>query len=87
MEMHLVALYGKSLYNTHIDLISSSMGITAKIASFAEPDEIVISQSIYNIFLFKGKAPKALSVPILRKKIKQHLKGFSLTVLDYQEVI
>ena len=46
----LVVLYGKSLQNAHIDLISSSMGITAKVASFAQPNEIVVGQSIYNIF-------------------------------------
>src|ERR687887_434723 len=63
----LVVLYGKSLYNAHIDLISSSMGITAKIASFAQPNEIVIGQSIYNIFLSNGKLLKALSIPILKK--------------------
>jgi class 3 adenylate cyclase len=69
----LVVLYGKSLHNAHIDLISSSMGITAKIASFAQPNEIVMGQSIYNIFLSNGKLLKALSIPILKKRIR-HVK-------------
>ena len=54
----LVALYGKNLQNAHIDLIGSSMGISAKIASFAQPNEIAIGQSIYNIFLSNGKLLK-----------------------------
>src|SRR5919198_3186865 len=66
----LVVLYGKSLHNAHIDLISSSMSITAKIASFAQPNEIVIGQSIYNILLSNDKLLKDLSGPILEKRIQ-----------------
>jgi class 3 adenylate cyclase len=58
----LVVLYGKSLQNAHIDLISSSMGITAKVASFAQPNEIVVGQSIYNIFLSSDRLLKACFV-------------------------
>ena len=64
----LVVLYRKSLHSAHIDLIGSS--ITAKIASFAQPNEIVIGQSIYNIFLSNDKLLKDLSVPILEKRIQ-----------------
>jgi hypothetical protein len=49
------------------------MGITAKIASFAGPNEIVIGQSIYNIFLSNGKLLKAVSIPIMKNRI-QHVK-------------
>jgi adenylate cyclase len=63
----LVVLYGKSLYNAHIDLISSSMSVTAKILSFAQPDEIVIGESIYNILLPNGEFLKGLcQFPLLK---------------------
>jgi adenylate cyclase len=60
----LVVLYGKSLQKAHVDLISSSMGITAKITTVAQPNEIVIGQSIYNIFFPNDKLLKALSIPV-----------------------
>ena len=66
----LVVLYGKSLRNAHIDLIGSSMSITAKIASFAQPYEIVIGQAIYNILLPNSKLLKGLPIPILKKRIQ-----------------
>jgi hypothetical protein len=47
------------------------MGVTAKIVSFAQPNEIVIGQSIYNIFLSNGKLLKALSIPILKSSIQR----------------
>lgn len=65
----LVALYGKSLHNAHIDLISSSMGITSKIASFAQPNEIVIGQCL-QCFLSNDRLLKAVSIPALKDKIQ-----------------
>jgi adenylate cyclase len=46
----LVVLYGKSLENSHIDVVGSSISLATKIASIANPNQILIGESIYNIF-------------------------------------
>ena len=46
----LVVLYGKGMESSHIDIIGSSISLAAKIASIAKPNQILIGESIYNIF-------------------------------------
>ena len=46
----LVVLYGKSLDKANIDIIGPSISLASKIASIAKPNQILIGESIYNIF-------------------------------------
>jgi class 3 adenylate cyclase len=45
----LVVLYGKNLEKAHIDIIGSSISMAAKVASLAQPNQVLIGESIYNI--------------------------------------
>ena len=47
----LVVLYGKNLEKAHIDIIGSSISMAAKIASVAKPNQVLVGELIYNIFL------------------------------------
>ena len=47
----LVMLYGKSLEKAHLDIIGSSISMAAKIAAIAQPNQILIGESIYNILV------------------------------------
>lgn len=47
----LVVLYGKNLERAHIDIIGSSISMAAKIASIAKPNQVLVGELIYNIFL------------------------------------
>jgi adenylate cyclase len=51
----LVMLYGKSLEKAHIDIIGSSISVAAKIAAIAQPNQILVGESIYNILISKNK--------------------------------
>jgi adenylate cyclase len=48
----LVVPYGKILEKAHIDIIGSSISIAAKIVSVAQPNQVLIGESIYNINFF-----------------------------------
>jgi adenylate cyclase len=47
----LVVLYGKILEKAHIDIIGSSISMAAKIASIAQPNQVFLGESIYDILL------------------------------------
>lgn len=47
----LIVLYGKNLEKAHIDIIGSSISMAAKIASAAKPNQVLVGELIYNIFL------------------------------------
>jgi adenylate cyclase len=47
----LVVLYGKSLEKAHIDIVGSSISLASKIASIAQPDQVLVGEFIYNILL------------------------------------
>jgi class 3 adenylate cyclase len=47
----LVVLYGKILEKAHIDIIGSSISMAAKIASIAQPNQVLLGESIYDILL------------------------------------
>ena len=47
----LVVLYGKSLEKAHIDIIGSSISMASKIASVAKPNQVLLGELIYEIFL------------------------------------
>jgi adenylate cyclase len=47
----LVVLYGKSLEKAHIDIVGSSISLASKIASIAQPNQILVGESIYNILI------------------------------------
>lgn len=45
----LVVVYGKSLEKAHIDMTGSSISLASKIASFAQPNQVLVGEFIYNI--------------------------------------
>src|ERR671938_955429 len=45
----LVVLYGKSLEEAHIDIVGSSISLASKIASIAQPNQVLVGEHIYNI--------------------------------------
>jgi adenylate cyclase len=45
----LVVLYGKSLEEAHIDIVGSSISLASKIASIAQPNQVLVGEFIYNI--------------------------------------
>ena len=47
----LVVLYGKSLEKSHIDIVGSSISLASKIASIAQPNQVLVGEFIYNIIL------------------------------------
>ena len=49
----LVVLYvlTKNVEKAHIDIIGSSISMAAKIASIAKPNQVLVGELIYNIFL------------------------------------
>src|SRR5919198_3980785 len=47
----LVVLYGKSLEKSHIDIVGSSISLASKIASIAQPNQVLVGEFIYNILL------------------------------------
>jgi adenylate cyclase len=44
----LVVLYGKSL-KAHIDIVGSSISLASKIASIAQPNQVLVGEFVYNI--------------------------------------
>jgi adenylate cyclase len=51
MVMHLVVLYGKTLEKVYIDIIGSSISMASKIASVAKPNQVLVGELIYDIFI------------------------------------
>jgi class 3 adenylate cyclase len=49
----LVILFGKSLEKAHVDIIGSSISMASKIASVAKPNQVLVGELIYEIFLSK----------------------------------
>jgi adenylate cyclase len=47
----LVVLYGKSLEEAHIDIVGSGISLASKIASIAQPNQILVGEFIYNILV------------------------------------
>jgi class 3 adenylate cyclase len=47
----LVVLYGKSLERSYIDIVGSSISLASKIASIAQPNQVLVGESIHNILL------------------------------------
>jgi adenylate cyclase len=47
----LVILFGKSLEKAHVDIIGSSISMASKIASVAKPNQVLVGELIYEIFL------------------------------------
>ena len=45
----LVVLYGKSLEKSYIDILGSSISLASKIASIAQPNQILVGEFVYNI--------------------------------------
>jgi len=45
----LVVVYGNSLAKAHIDIIGSSISLASKIVSIAEPNQVLVGESFYNI--------------------------------------
>lgn len=44
----MIVLYGKNVEIAHIDIIGSGISITAKITALAKPNQILISENIFN---------------------------------------
>ena len=51
----LVVLYGKSLEEAHIDIVGSSISLASKIASIAQPNQILVGEFVYNILVSSVK--------------------------------
>ena len=51
----LVVLYGKSLEEAHIDIVGSGISLASKIASIAQPNQILVGELIYNILVSSVK--------------------------------
>jgi adenylate cyclase len=51
----LVVLYGKSLEEAHIDIVGSGISLASKIASMAQPNQILVGEFIYNILVSSVK--------------------------------
>jgi adenylate cyclase len=51
----LVVLYGKSIEKSYIDIVGSSISLASKIASIAQPNQVLIGESIYNVLLSSVK--------------------------------
>jgi class 3 adenylate cyclase len=51
----LVVLYGKSIEKSYIDIVCSSISLASKIASIAQPNQVLIGESIYNVLLSSVK--------------------------------
>jgi adenylate cyclase len=47
----LVVLYGKSIEKAYIDIVGSSISLASKVASIAQPNQILVGESIYNILV------------------------------------
>jgi class 3 adenylate cyclase len=45
----LVVVYGKSLEKSHIDIVGSSISLASKIASIAQPNQVLVGEFVYNI--------------------------------------
>jgi adenylate cyclase len=45
----LVVLYGKSIEKSYIDIVGSSISLASKIASIAQPNQVLLGESIYNV--------------------------------------
>jgi adenylate cyclase len=44
-------LYGKSIEKAHIDMTGSNISLAARIASFAQPNQVLVGEFIYNILV------------------------------------
>src|ERR687883_739706 len=51
----LVVLYGKSLEKSYIDIVGSSISLASKVASIAQPNQVLVGESIYNILVSSVK--------------------------------
>ena len=51
----LVVLYGKSPEKSYIDIVGSSISLASKVASIAQPNQILVGESIYNILVSSVK--------------------------------
>jgi adenylate cyclase len=47
----LVLLYGKDIKKAHIDIIGSSINMSKKISSIAQPNQVLVGELIYNILI------------------------------------
>ena len=57
----LVVLYGKNLEEAHIDIVGSSISLASKIASIAQPNQVLVGEFIYNILLSSVKISEEFS--------------------------
>jgi adenylate cyclase len=53
----LIVLYGKNLEKAHIDIIGSSISMSAKIASVAKPNQVLVG-GLFTTFFFPHRAQK-----------------------------
>jgi adenylate cyclase len=90
----LVVLYGNSLEKAHIDIIGSSISMAAKIASIANPNQILVGEFIYNIilssannkdFLNNGKFIEKTLDPIRWKYLSHFSPESMYRVYEYLE--
>jgi class 3 adenylate cyclase len=56
----LVVLYGKSLERSYIDIVGSSISLASKIASIAQPNQVLVGESIHTIVLSSADSEEFL---------------------------
>lgn len=79
----LVVLCGKNLEKAHIDIIGSSISMAAKIASVANPNQVLVGELIYNFFLSNLntknlKRLREVSLDLNKWNYRSHVNGKSI---------
>jgi adenylate cyclase len=89
----LVVPYGKILEKAHIDIIGSSISIAAKIVSVAQPNQVLLGESIYDIifsveqnnernFQYNKRFQK-INLDLLKWNYKSNVSGKVYSVYNY----
>ena len=90
----LVVLYGKILGKAHIDIIGSSISMASKIASIAQPNQVFLGESIYDILLSPKKNNNTewphnrflkVNLDLSKWNYKSHSSGNVYSVYRYLE--
>jgi adenylate cyclase len=90
----LVVLYGKILGKAHIDIIGSSVSMASKIASIAQPNQVFLGESIYDILLSSKKDNNKdwsynrflkVNLDLFKWNYKSHSSGNVYSVYRYLE--
>ena len=90
----MVVPYGKILEKAHIDIIGSSISIAAKIVFVAQPNQVLLGESLYNIIssvaqnnkrnvVYDNKQFLKVNLNELKWNYKSNLSGRVYSVYNY----